>query len=1016
MATLPDLVDRLQAGGSDAAGSFSQDELETVIDDLPLALESEAMRSALPDLVARIEHRQQRTFRRIIEIARQVEDHTTLLLAALRRLPWTGSPTEDEFAWLISQLNRIDDPEGRRDAFERMSTLTLHGAQVSMLDALATSHYDAEIREVHAARRNAAAPAAPARELTAEMVEDSARRAEESTAAIETVAPATAPAPRAETAPVADADAAMDWSEEKQPERLTVRTLLRSLDPAVNLAGSAPAPASVAEADPEAEREPEAEPVVESAVVESAAAASPEAEPESAPAEPVTVAEDRSAAWPDSEPTYDEEPSVFDEPPPSDPFADAAEATAGDFEITPPPPPASADGDDPEAAAPVGSESVWDEADGPEPPRVTVRTLLRSLDTVRVGMPPPIPDEEPVPVPVPSEPDAAIAESAPEAQDDGATSVMGMLRSLDTVRVSLMDLEAAKMSMIAEAQAAMPSDPSGGTATAPPVEAEPEVAPPPAPRKPDAPPPPWASLELTAQSPPERARRLSRVRREITTPEQRRQYLGWLFQSENDATFGPSIRKELLEFAFERPTFLAFDGATRARLGRWIRERAAGEAIPAAAVLAALRRAMWSDGEPPVVDDQIRPLVDAASGCLVRATPDERLPLLGRDFSVWLFAVREIEDREALDKWARDPQPAVVEGVFRALAAMDALAARVGGTGDGPTALQLALGVWDRADIDARMQMAHGIAAGWSRGFVLDRATFFEAFWKRAQENPIQKDAVMIALASFDKELEAIRAKDRVAAEPPAAAQTAPPSPEPEPIAPAMTAVPAQEPGVEPTDPEARPSPAAAESASAPVSESPFAPDRNEETENTTERYFRLKREEIERGMRPPERAEARTSSSAGVRMDARVAEMDDEQTEDEFDAIPDEGDDVLADDGYEVDPEVAARRRGKTNPGIRVTPRPLDPEPEPASAAPTAKPVKAHAPEDDIVLPGEPLRTLGEYTAFLKALSAGSPIDELLDRHGMDYKQYAACMTSWGKVLQNRPELALRMGQLLRG
>ncbi len=913
-ASLPELVERLQSGGPESAAEFSEEELESVIDDLPLALESEAIREALPALVARIVFRQERTFRRIIEIARQDEERTPLLLSALRALEWTGTPTEDEFAWLITQMTKHPLPVARMDAYRRAAALTLHQAQVSILDAMAQIHPDEAIRRA-LEERHEAGEGEDAPETTGEMVLATERRASEEPEA---------PAPPPEEAPPQD----VDWSEEKAPDKFTVRTLLRSLDPPINLGGEKPVPDDVPEVAPE--EEPDEETI-------------PEPDPEPAAAQ-------------------DEDVSGFEPTPPP--------------EEQPPPAEIAADG----GSAPAPSVEEEFPTDEPTEDRVTVRTLLRSLDTVRVELPPAVPPDAdqpavapPADVPPPQFVEVG-AENAPDV-DDREDPVKSMLRSLDTVRLSLKELEAS----------APPPEPAQPVADLGPKRTDKPAA---------GPPPPWLdpAADLTNQSPPERARRLTKVRRELKTPELRRGYLQWLLKNEDDASFGPSIRKELIEYAFERPTFLTWDGATRQRLGRWIREKAAAELIPAAAVLAALRRAAWVDGEPPHFDNDTRPLVDAASGCLVRAPSEERLKLLGRDFSVWLFGVREFEDKEVLDRWAGDEMPGVAEGLFRALAAMDALAARVGGTGDGPTALALALGVWDRAHSDTRLEMAKAIAAGWSRSFVLDRANFFKAFWKRHQEHENQREAIMIVLATtFEKELDnAQRATKEVSGEKPAARPATPPPPivksEPGPAASAIAA---------PAPPQAAPG------------ESPFAEGAGPGEEDSTARYFRAKREEIERSMRGkpvtpapivqptppvPEKPPLSTSVAAPP---SDESSLPDEITED---LVPDEGEGIFDEEGLDEE-EKLARRRARTDPKIRLpakTPQPIGPETE-------------------VVLPHEPLRTLADYTTFLRALSAGTPIDELLERHGMDYKQYAACMTAWGKVLQNRPELALRMGQLLR-
>lgn len=956
-ADLAELVERLHGGGTAAAADFSQDELETVIDDLPLALESESIRDHLPALVGRIDRRLDRTFRRIIEIARQDEERTGLLLLSLEKLPWRGTPSEDEFAWLVQQMSRNSDAAARLAAFRRAANLTLHQAQVAILDALGSIHPDEAVRSADQSRRavasspDAEVPAPTTGELVSS--QEAARREDEeaqhpedperATGAVPTQwddpgSTAVSRAPEGDDATTSDDQPITDepsrdeavidesqapagtWDkpEEPQPDRLTVRTLLRSLEPAANLA----APKNGADAHPDDEP---------------------------------TIADE------DDEPTPHVENSLTGE-------GEAVAAPAEDE-------PAAAD----ESSSPEAAAAAAATPDVPRDP-ITVRTLLASLDTVLLTN---APGEDGA--------EAAVVEESPETWNESEVppervTVMTMLRSLETVRV--------KMAALEEAPPVTP--PAGEDASAAPVatpaaaplaEAAPAEAPAPEPAAEKRPDKPWTGVDLKPLSPPDRARRLAKVRRALETPELRRDYLGWLLEREKDPFSVVSIRKEILEFAFDRPNFLGFDDATRARLGRWIRERAAADQVAPAALLAALRRATWAEGEPPQVDEKTRAIVDAVTGALSRVPPEERTSLYNRDFTAWLFSIREWEDREVLDRYARDPSPGVSEGLFRALAAMDGLSARFGGTG-GQSALEIALGLWDRADNDARGEIAKAISEGWSRGLVLDRRSFFDAFWTRYQQHEAQRPAILVALASFEKEIEEAHAKAAAAAQPasdpapapPASARSARdaaevtkpnvrmPDPTPPPTEraktnkPAFAAPPAEEPSASAS------APAPAEPASTPFAEG--------ETEEGTDRFFRMMRKNMEVGMR--------ASVEPGPAEDEN---LDDAPVPEEGDAvdsvIPDEGDAVL---------ESA-------------------PEPAPQTAATSSGDPR----DEEVVLPHEALRSLSEYTQFLKALSAGRPIDELLTSHGMDYKQYAGCMTAWGRLLQNRPDLALRMGQLLR-
>jgi len=991
-ANLPQLVERLHAVGPAAVADFSQDELETVIDDLPLALESESIRDHLPALVGRIDRRLERTFRRMIEIARQDEERVALLLLSLRELKWDGTPTEDEFAWIVQQMSRSLDPAARLAAFQRAASLTLHEAQVAILDALGSTSMDQAIRAADAIRREAAA--LPGAEEPAEMTEELVRQQEaqrqqemapvipetlfeephvgrnplgddevtpepgddgfEATQAenendpTATTDPGPVPpeAALADDAPVDDvpsteepsrdeavieepvpesAEAVFDesaapadtWNQapEVLPDRLTVRTLLRSLEPATNLAGAnVPAPSETNGNGNGAETHPEDEP---------------------------TVADD-------DEPTPHVENSLTGE-------GDAA-------------PVVDDESSSPEAAAAAAA---------PTPPLrkdpITVRTLLASLDSVMLSN---APDEE-------AATEAAPVEESPEVWNESEqpperVTVMTMLRSLETVRVKMAALE--DTPPVASPDAA-------GTATV--TEAATGAAAQADPNRPKADPKPWSDVDLKPLSPPDRARRLQKARRALETPELKRGYLAWLFDREKDTFSIVSVRKEILEFGFERPIFLGFDDATRAKLGRWIRERCAADQIAPPAVLAALRRATWIEGEPPQVDEKTRAIVDAATGSLSRVPSEERAALFNRDFTAWLFSIREWEDREVLDRYARDPLQGVSEGLFRALAAMDGLSARFGGTG-GQSALDIALGVWDRADNEARSALGNAISEGWSRGLVLDRRSFFDAFWSRYQQHEAQRPAILVAIASFDVEIEEAHAKAAKASAPPTAKSdvTRPsirnPDFDPPPVSPAPLA-PKKPSGFAP--PPTEPLPPEKKSV-------PPKPPEETESEEGTDRFFRMMRKNMEAGMRASA-PEPTPTPEADDFADAPVPEEGDAFTEG-----------VVEDELIPEPPPTAAA--AATNPSAIVAGAPPVATPTGAGSIPDSR-------DDEKVLPSEPLRSLSEYTRFLKSLSAGRPIDELLSNHGMDYKQYAACMTAWGRLLQNRPDLALRMGQLLR-
>src|SRR5207253_2880338 len=79
----------------------------------------------LAKIVARIERQKHRTFRRIVEIARQDDERTPILLGALKFLGFSGEPTDEEFAWLVHVMSVNGNAMARLDAFDQALRLAL---------------------------------------------------------------------------------------------------------------------------------------------------------------------------------------------------------------------------------------------------------------------------------------------------------------------------------------------------------------------------------------------------------------------------------------------------------------------------------------------------------------------------------------------------------------------------------------------------------------------------------------------------------------------------------------------------------------------------------------------------------------------------------------------------------------------------------------------------------------------------------------------------------------------------
>ncbi len=69
---------------------------------------------------------------------------------------------------------------------------------------------------------------------------------------------------------------------------------------------------------------------------------------------------------------------------------------------------------------------------------------------------------------------------------------------------------------------------------------------------------------------------------------------------------------------------------------------------------------------------------------------------------------------------------------------------------------------------------------------------------------------------------------------------------------------------------------------------------------------------------------------------------------------------------------------------------------------------------DNEVLLPGNPLPTLGEYCRFLKALGGAANPMEVMTGSGMTDDQYVQSVSAWGEVISRRDDVAIRYGQLM--
>jgi hypothetical protein len=69
---------------------------------------------------------------------------------------------------------------------------------------------------------------------------------------------------------------------------------------------------------------------------------------------------------------------------------------------------------------------------------------------------------------------------------------------------------------------------------------------------------------------------------------------------------------------------------------------------------------------------------------------------------------------------------------------------------------------------------------------------------------------------------------------------------------------------------------------------------------------------------------------------------------------------------------------------------------------------------DDQMLLPGDPLPTLGKYCRFLSAIGAAANPMETLASFGMTLDQYAHSISAWGELISRRDDVALRYSQLV--
>lgn len=74
-----------------------------------------------------------------------------------------------------------------------------------------------------------------------------------------------------------------------------------------------------------------------------------------------------------------------------------------------------------------------------------------------------------------------------------------------------------------------------------------------------------------------------------------------------------------------------------------------------------------------------------------------------------------------------------------------------------------------------------------------------------------------------------------------------------------------------------------------------------------------------------------------------------------------------------------------------------------------------AAALDTEVLVPDQPIRTLADYVAFMRAMQRGADVMALFAQHGLTPVTWGACATAWAQVMTKRMDVAMRFAELLR-
>ena len=506
---------------------------------------------------------------------------------------------------------------------------------------------------------------------------------------------------------------------------------------------------------------------------------------------------------------------------------------------------------------------------------------------------------------------------------------------------------------------------------------------------------------------------------------------------------GETFRERGLRFFHASIRFEQHAPAVRALFAAFVKENAtafgARKTMEILAWAAAVPVERSASRHRPRDDAEVRPFLEAATEALVAASPASRGELLRELHGCWYPWIHAAGEPETalLSAWLQEPalMRPILDHVHYAHGQL---------SWDEPPDLRarnLLVERWARAGDAGRARLAPELAPV-LRKAAQHREAYFAAFWERFKTLPGERDALLVALSSFDRELAEASARDGIALTGPDPARSFRAQWEPEKRRIYDLAIRATK-GLTPAG-SAPLIDAIADAAESMAGEADdlltvfavyqvlsrwaadaalAAPEGDEASagalaqverrfralrekaislhppaKTTEEHYFNSKCEEVEKALAEPaaRRAEARAEAEEKARHEAERVRREREQRE-------------AAEARERAAREAAAeaeRRRAEAEAAVERRRKEL----EPVRSADGGYPIDV-----EVLLPEQPLKTLADYVGFMKRLGAGGNPVELMSRHGMDAQSYSQCAIAWGQLMSARTDVAIRFGQLMQ-